>query len=169
MVSTIPLTISATSWSMMENASSRGRFGTKCKQTVVVQYQDGIGTSSKRFQSFEGSVHALTALNMERRGHDTDDKSASSFCFFSDDGTDAGSGTSTKTRLAMNTRSAPVTIRLIISRPASAQRRPVDGSPPAPSPRVMCRPTSNFCRARVWSRCCLSVLMATVTAPSTPR
>ena len=39
--------------------------------------------------------------------------------------------------LAMNTKSAPETIRLIISRPASAQRRPVDGSPPAPSPRVM--------------------------------
>ena len=39
--------------------------------------------------------------------------------------------------LAMNTKSAPETIRLIISRPASAHRRPVEGSPPAPSPRVI--------------------------------
>ena len=33
----------------------------------------------------------------------------------------------------------------------------------------MWRPTSNFCRARVLSRCCLSVLMATVMAPLTPK
>ena len=32
----------------------------------------------------------------------------------------------------------------------------------------MCLPTSSFCIALVWSRCCLSVLMATVMAPSTP-
>ena len=67
-----------------------------------------------------------------------------------------------------NTRSAPPTIFVMTSLPASAQRRPVTGSPPAPSPRVMCLPTSSFCIALVWSRCCLSVLIATVTAPSTP-
>ncbi|SVA92746.1 uncharacterized protein METZ01_LOCUS145600, partial [marine metagenome] len=66
------------------------------------------------------------------------------------------------------TRSAPPTILEMTSRPASAQRRPVMGSPPAPSPLVMCLPTSSFCCALVWSRCCLSVLMATVMAPSTP-
>ena len=47
------------------------------------------------------------------------------------------------------TKSAPVTIFDITSRPASAHLLPIIGSPPAPSPRVMCLPTSNFCIALV--------------------
>ena len=67
-----------------------------------------------------------------------------------------------------NTKSAPATILPITSLPASAHLLPIAGSPPAPRPLVMCLPTSNFCMARVLSRCCLSVFMATVMAPSTP-
>ena len=67
-----------------------------------------------------------------------------------------------------NTKSAPSTIFAMTSLPASAHLRPIAGSPPAPKPLVICLPTSNFCIARVLSKCCLSVFMATVIAPSTP-
>ena len=68
----------------------------------------------------------------------------------------------------MNTMSAPFSTSSISSLCASAARRPISGSAPAPSPRVSSRPISSFTSASDMSSACASVLIAMNSTPFSP-
>ncbi len=68
-----------------------------------------------------------------------------------------------------NTRSASPRTSLIVPCAISVARSPILGSPPAPRPLVSDLPTRILVSASIILRCCLSVLIATVSAPLTPR
>ena len=167
MVSTTPLTISAMSWSMMLKASSRGRFGTKCRSLLLSR--TSTASAAFRSNSNPSSARCILCLRSTEKGVVTMATTRAPERLASSETIGAMPVPVPPPRPAVTkTRSAPLTILAMTSRPASAQRLPVTGSPPAPRPLVMCLPISSFCIALVWSRCCLSVLIATVTAPSTP-
>ena len=67
----------------------------------------------------------------------------------------------------MNTRSASQRSPSRVGRAISAARLPTSGNPPAPRPLVSDLPTSTLLSAWIMSRCCLSVLIAMVSAPLT--
>ena len=166
-VSTTPLTISAISWSMILNASSRGRFGTKCRSLLLSSTSTASAVLLSR--SSPSRARCILCRLSTVNGVVTTATTRAPALFASSATIGAIPVPVPPPRPAVtNTRSAPWTILPITSLPASAQRLPITGSPPAPSPLVMCLPTSSFCIALVRSRSCLSVFMATVIAPSTP-
>src|SRR5918999_279847 len=67
-----------------------------------------------------------------------------------------------------NTMSAPLRISSISSRCSSEARRPMSGSAPDPSPRVVSRPMSSFTSASDIRRACASVLIAMNSTPLRP-
>ena len=68
----------------------------------------------------------------------------------------------------MNTISLPASARVSSSRSSSAARCPIDGSAPAPSPRVRFLPICILFGARFRSNACRSVLMAKKSTPCSP-
>ena len=152
---------------MMLKASSSGRLGTKCNSLLLSRTR----TASAAFltSSSPSSASSIRLLLSTVNGVVTTATTRAPDLF-------ASSATigaipvpvPPPSPAVTKTRSAPSTILVITSLPASAHLLPIAGSPPAPSPLVMCRPTRSFCIARVLSRCCLSVFIATVIAPSTP-
>ena len=151
----------------MLNASSRGRFGTKWSRRLLSR----TNTASAAFRTRSRPSRALSILwrlstlngvvtTATTRAPDLLASSATMGAI--------PVPVPPPSPAVTKTRSAPSTILVITSLPASAHLLPMTGSPPAPRPLVMCLPTRSFCIALVLSRCCLSVLMATVMAPSTP-
>ncbi len=68
----------------------------------------------------------------------------------------------------MKTMSESASAFLISSSASFAACSPTWGSAPAPSPRVSRRPRRIFFGAWMASRCCASVLHATISAPPSP-
>ena len=90
MVSTMPLTISATSLVHDGEGFVEGKVGHEVKQSVVVEHEHGVGAAAQRLQPLEGTGHALTAFNVERGGDDTDDQGTGRLGFLRHDGADTG-------------------------------------------------------------------------------
>jgi hypothetical protein len=67
------------------------------QQPIVVENEHCVSSSSKRFQTFERSAHALTSLDMERCGDDANHKGSRCFCFLSNNGANTSSRTTAKT------------------------------------------------------------------------
>ena len=65
----------------------------------------------------------------------------------------------------MNTMSEPSRAWAIFSESSSAARSPIEGSPPAPRPRVILSPMRILCGASDWRRAWASVLSAMNSTP----
>ena len=166
-VSTIPLMISAINWSIMLKASSNGRFGAYWRSRLLSS--TSTASAAPRTRSSPSRARCMRIFRSTANGVVTIATTNAPTRFASAATTGAMPVPVPPPSPAVTkTRSAPLTICVMTLLPASAAFLPIRGSPPAPSPLVMCLPTRSFCWALVLSRCCLSVFIATVIAPSTP-
>ena len=107
---------------------------------------------------------ALVALERERLGDDADGERAAFLGDLRDDRRGPGPGPTAEPRGDEDhVRSASAWA--IFSESSSAERCPIDESPPAPSPRVTLSPMRILCGASDWRSACESVLQAMNSTP----